>query len=219
MTGRAPRVVAITDRRRMAAPELLARGDRAAIARAFGAAVQRIAAPGVIVQVREKDLDGGPLLDLVRAALATGARVVVNDRLDVALAAGAHGVHLPERGLAIADARRLIERAGRADFEVGASCHTVDGVRAARDAGAQVIQLGPIWATPNKGAPLGAAALAEARALLGAQARLVAVGGIDRDERAREALRAGADAVAAIRAIWDGSLVVAALATLPTANA
>ncbi|MGN6110543.1 MAG: thiamine phosphate synthase [Kofleriaceae bacterium] len=203
----------------MVDPELLARGDRAALARAFGAAVQRIAVPGVVVQVREKDLEGGPLLDLVRATLATGARVVVNDRLDVALAAGAHGVHLPERGLAIADARRLIERAGRTDFELGTSCHTLDGVRAARDAGAQMIQLGPIWATPNKGAPLGAAALAEARALLGAEARLVAVGGIDRDERARVVLCAGADAVAAIRAIWDGSLGVATLAMLPAADA
>src|SRR5215510_15243804 len=92
----------------MVPPDVLARGDWPEIARVFAAAIARIAAPGVLVQVREKDLDGGPLLALVREALATGARVLVNDRVDVALAAGAHGVHLPERGLALADARALL---------------------------------------------------------------------------------------------------------------
>src|SRR5688572_28667241 len=98
------RVVAITDRRLMVAPELLA------IAGAFGRAIECAVAGcprgSILVQVREKDLDGGALLHLVRAAQPF-APVVVNDRLDVALAAGAHGVHLPERGLPVADARTL----------------------------------------------------------------------------------------------------------------
>src|SRR5215470_15974442 len=96
------RVVAITDRHRMVPPALLATRDWPTIAAAYGAAVRRAVAgcpPGsVLVQVREKDLDGGPLLQLVRAAQPL-APVSVNDRLDVALAAGAWGVHLPERGL------------------------------------------------------------------------------------------------------------------------
>ena len=100
-----------------------------------------------LVQVREKDLDGGALLAFVRAVMATGVRVVVNDRVDVALAAGAYGVHLPERGLSIADARAL-----GATF-IGVSRHTLDGVREAVDA--DLIQLGPIWRTPGKGEPLG----------------------------------------------------------------
>lgn len=194
------RLVAITDRRRMVAPDALARGDWAEIARRFAAAVARVAAPDVLVQVREKDLDGGPLLALVRAALATGARVAVNDRLDVALAAGAHGVHLPEQGLPIAAAREI---AGPlVGFSFGVSCHSIEGARAAALAGADLVQLGPIWDTPGKGPPLGPAALAAARAALPAGTRLVAVGGIDGEARIREALRAGADAVAAIRAAW-----------------
>lgn len=184
----------------MVAPALLARGDWAAIADAFGAAVARVAAPGVLVQVREKDLDGGPLLALASAAIATGARVAVNDRVDVALAAGAHGVHLPERGLAIATAREI---AGSCAISVGASRHSLDGVRAA--ASADLVQLGPIWETPGKGPALGLDALRAARAALddcGSSARLVAIGGITDPARAQLALAAGAHAVAAIRAAW-----------------
>lgn len=196
------RRVAITDRRRMVPADVLAAGDLAAIAAAFGAAVARVAAPDVLVQVREKDLDGGPLLALVRAALAAGARVAVNDRLDVALAAGAHGVHLPERGLPVAVAVALARGRAAAGFLVGASRHTVDGARAAGEAGAALVQLGPIWPTPGKPDALGLAALTAARAALPARARLVAVGGIVDPDTAARARAAGADATAAIRAMW-----------------
>jgi thiamine-phosphate pyrophosphorylase len=221
-------VVAITDRRLMVPAEVLAGGDWAAIATAFGAAIARARFPqgapsdqGVAdprsaadrrsigrprvdeVQVREKDLDGGPLLQLVRAALATGARVIVNDRIDVALAAGAHGVHLPERGLPVAIARRLAPR----DFTIGVSCHALDAVRAAADAGADRVHLGPIWETPGKGAPIGLVALAMARAELEGPTQLVAIGGIDSPLRVAEALRSGAHAVAAIRAVWAGGFL------------
>lgn len=189
------RFVAITDRRLM--------GEDPA------AAIAQLAAPGVVVQVREKDLDGGPLFALVRAALATGAEVVVNDRLDVALAAGARGVHLPARGLSVADARRIA--AGRAGFSVGVSCHSVEEVVAAAAAGADRVQLGPIWDTPGKGPALGVGALSAARAALPAEVALVAVGGITDVARARAAREAGADAVAAIRAAWSGALPLALL--------
>ncbi|MBX3160022.1 MAG: thiamine phosphate synthase [Deltaproteobacteria bacterium] len=199
------RLVAITDRRRMVPADVLERGSWPAIAAAFGAAVQRLvdrAGAGLLVQVREKDLDGGPLLALVRVALATGARVAVNERVDVALAAGAHAVHLPERGLSVADARSLAP-----DLAIGISCHTVDAVRAAAQAGADLAQLGPIWATPDKGPPLGAASLGAARrALASSPTHLVAVGGIDSPALAAAALAAGADATAAIRAAWSGAL-------------
>ena len=154
-----------------------------------------------LVQVREKDLDGGALLAFVRAVMATGVRVVVNDRVDVALAAGAYGVHLPERGLAIADARAL-----GATF-VGVSRHSLEGVRDAVDA--DLIQLGPIWRTPGKGEPLGPLVLEGARAILdaaGSRAKLVAVGGVETRARIEAARGAGADGVAAIRAAWSGAL-------------
>jgi thiamine-phosphate pyrophosphorylase len=103
-------LVAITDRRRMVPEPVLTTGDWPAIAAAFAAAVERAVAGcpagSVVVQVREKDLDGGPLLQLVRAAQRF-ALVSVNDRLDVALATGAWGVHLPERGLPLDIARAL----------------------------------------------------------------------------------------------------------------
>ncbi len=174
-------IVAITDRRMMA-PGALAkvRAD--------------------MIQVREKDLDGGPLLAFVREAMATGLRVMVNDRVDVALAAGAYGVHLPERGLTVADARAL------GVGIIGVSRHSLDGVRRALDEGADIIQLGPIWRTPGKAEPLGPLVLEGARAVIGARAQLVAVGGIETPERVKAALRAGADGVAAIRAAWSGAL-------------
>jgi len=208
----------------MVAPEVLARGDWPEIARAFAAAIAAILAPGVLIQVREKDLDGGPLLLLVRAALATGAEVAVNDRLDVALAAGAHGVHLPEHGLPIPTARALLAAVPappltsppapplRVGFTLGASCHSIEGAHAAGRTGAELVQLGPIWDTPGKGPPLGPAALTAARAGLSDAARLVAVGGIDDLDRARLALASGADAVAAIRAVWSHRLDPRALA-------
>ena len=178
-------LVAITDRRLM--------GDGSVAA--FAAAIAKVRAD--IIQVREKDLDGGALLAYVRAAIATGARVMVNDRVDVALAAGAYGVHLPERGMAIADVRAIAPQ-----LAIGVSRHTIEGVRAA--AGADYVQLGPIWRTPGKGEPLGPLALEGARAVT--TAKLVAVGGIETLERVRAARRAGADGVAAIRAVWSGVL-------------
>jgi thiamine-phosphate pyrophosphorylase len=195
-----PRVVAITDRRLMVPAEVLDRGDWAAIAHVFGAAVERAVAgcPAgtVLVQVREKDLDGGPLLALVRAAQPF-APVMVNDRLDVALVAGAHGVHLPERGIAVADARAIAP-----SLRLGVSRHAAPG-----DVAADLVHLGPIWPTPSKpgATPLGPAALAWPHG----RATLVAVGGIDTASRAAAAAAAGADAVAVIRAAWTGASLAA----------
>jgi thiamine-phosphate pyrophosphorylase len=193
----APRVVVITDRRRYASEEIA--GRVAAIA----AAVPR---GTVAFQVREKDLDGGPLLRLARevieVARPAGAQVWINDRVDLALIAGADGVHLPEDGLPIADARAVAAAAGRV-LALGASRHGETGALAAAAAGADLVQLGPIFATPSK-QPLGTAPLG-VRARLPPSTTLVAVGGIDSPERAREAVRAGADAVAVIRAAWTSA--------------
>ena len=184
---RALRLVIVTDRR-------LARDLPAQLA----AMLDAVPPGAALVQVREKDLGGRALLalveDVVAIARPRGAAVLVNDRLDVALAAGADGVHLPEAGLAVADARALAPGA-----IVGCARHTAADAAAC---GADLVVLGPIWATPGKGAPLGVAALAAARAALPARAALVAIGGVDDAARAAEARAAGATAVAAIRALW-----------------
>ena len=151
--------------------------------------LERLPLAGVAVQVREKDLEGRALLALVRDVMSLGAPVWVNDRVDIARIAGAHGVHLPEAGLAIADARL----AGA--VRIGCSRHDVASALAAD---CDLVQLGPIFATPGKGPPLGLAVLDSAT-----QATLVAVGGIDSPERAAAAIAAGADAIAVIRAAHD----------------
>jgi thiamine-phosphate pyrophosphorylase len=168
------------------------------------AAIARI--PGVAFQVREKDLDGGPLLELARAVIArsNGAPVWINDRVDVARLAGAHGVHLPEAGMSIADARALA-----AELAIGVSRHSADAALAA--VGADVIQLGPCFATPGK-PTLGLAPLA-----IDTPATVVAVGGIVGPEQARAAIAAGADAVAVIRAAWTSADPAAAIAAIADA--
>ncbi len=178
-------------------------------ARAWGARAEALArrcAPGQLaIQVRARSLEGAALAQLVRAIAAAarphGALVLVNDRLDVALGVGADGAHLPERGLSIEDARALARQAG---LLVGCSRHSAAAAAQAVRAGADLVQLGPIWATPSKegmGEPLGEAALAEARRSIGDAACVVAVGGVD-GPRAPAARAAGAHAVAAIRAAW-----------------
>jgi thiamine-phosphate pyrophosphorylase len=171
------------------------------------AAIARSVPPGSIaIQVREKHMDGGPLLAFVRqlAAAAPGVALWVNDRVDVALAAGATGVHLPERGMPIADARAVAAQLGR-PLQIGVSRHAPDV-----DTGADLIQLGPIYETPGKGPPLGPSVLG-VRAKLPAATTLVAVGGITSLDQVREVRAAGADAVALIRAAWDGAVSVPAL--------
>lgn len=154
-----------------------------------------------IVLLRDPALPARDLLELARelraATRATGARLWVNDRLDVASLVEADGVHLGRRSVGIDDARRLLG----ATVAVSVACHDVDEVVAARAAGADAATLSPIFASPGKGAPLGVEALGAARARLGPDPRftLIALGGVDPDT-ARRCLAAGADGVAAIRA-------------------
>jgi thiamine-phosphate pyrophosphorylase len=175
------------------------------------AALSALPSGTAAVQLREKDLAGGELFRLARALLPVcserGARLLINDRADVALATGAHGVHLPAAGLPIADARRLL--GPRAT--IGASCHSVDELRNAQAAGADFAVYGPIWATPGKGPALGLEAL---RAAIAAVSMPVfALGGVDASN-ARAALHAGARGVACIRAVLGAADPRAAAARL-----
>jgi len=139
------------------APALQLVTDRHAVAgRTLADTVEAALRGGVTrVQVRERDLEGAALLRLVEEMMVLAARqgkakisVVVNDRLDVALAAGAAGVHLPAAGLPVKQARA---HAG-ARFRIGRSVHSLAEARAAEKDGASEILFGPVFATPTKAA-------------------------------------------------------------------
>jgi thiamine-phosphate pyrophosphorylase len=150
------------------------------------------------VQLREKDLPGRPLLALaeqLRALTArAGALLLVNDRLDVAVASGADGVHLGGGSMQVNVARRLLP----AGALVGVSTHVA--AEAAATA-ADFAFFGPVYSTPSKasyGAPQGEARLREAAAA--ARVPLLAIGGVT-PARIPEVRAAGAAGAAVIRAI------------------
>jgi thiamine-phosphate pyrophosphorylase len=154
------------------------------------------------VQLREKSLDDLGLLELAssaRAALPAGVRLIVNGRLDVALAAGADGVQLPADGLPV----RAVRAAAGPGLLVGRTTHDESEVAAlAAEGAADYALFGPVFATPGKTdarPPLGLDRLAAACAF---GLPVVAVGGVDAVKAAR-ALEAGAAGVAAIRACAD----------------
>jgi thiamine-phosphate pyrophosphorylase len=167
---RAPRLYVVTDRR-------LAGGDTALVDLLRAAATA--APPGTLaVQVREKDLAPREVVALARAiveALAPlGAPVLVNDRFDLALAAGAAGVHLPASGLAAADVRAVYGGV------VAVSAHRVGELTTLRPGDADFAVFGPVFDTPSKrayGPPRGIDALREAAAR--SPVPVVALGGID----------------------------------------
>jgi thiamine-phosphate pyrophosphorylase len=157
-----------------------------------------------LVQLREKDLDGGDLLALAEPLVAdchgAGAELLVNDRIDVALAAGADGVVLPADSFPTEVARRLLG----ADARIGRSTHSRSEVdRAARE-GCDFVLFGPVHATPAKaafGPPQGIERLREASAR-GIAA--FAVGGLTA-RNAAAALAAGAYGVAVIREVMNAA--------------
>src|SRR5438270_909695 len=108
------------------------------------------------IQIREKDLSARELLDLTRRAVAVSkAPILVNSRADVALAAGAAGVHLPAGSIAPRELRQMAR-------VIAVSCHTVEEVKAAESEGADFVVFGPVFATPGKGEPVGLGALQRA---------------------------------------------------------
>ncbi|MBK9515941.1 MAG: thiamine phosphate synthase [Anaeromyxobacter sp.] len=156
-----------------------------------------------VVQLRVKDAPAGQVLEAARrvVALAAGrALVIVNDRADLALLAGADGVHLGDEDLPVAEARALMGP----DLLVGRSTRTLADGQAALAAGADHVGFGPVFATASKAiavAPRGLAALREVAAAL--PAPLVAIGGIGLEGIA-EVAQAGAAAAAVIGALFDG---------------
>jgi thiamine-phosphate pyrophosphorylase len=165
------------------------------------------------IQIREKDLSGKEVSSFIRAAVAqtkkinerdgTLTRIMVNDRLDVALSEQAGGVHLGERSLPVRDVRKWIDAepdlGERGKFLVGVSCHSIQAaVNAARD-GADYIFFGPVFANPSKaqfGAPQGIERLEEVCSSV--TIPVLAIGGITLGN-ASDCFAAGAAGIAAIR--------------------
>jgi thiamine-phosphate pyrophosphorylase len=152
------------------------------------------------VQLREKDLPARELHDLALSLrqLCTrhGATLLVNDRVDVAIAALADGIHLPVDSFEVGDARAL---AG--DKLIGASTHSLAQAVAAEGAGANFIVFGPIFDTPSKrvhGAPVGIDALSAVTARVGIP--VLAIGGIT-PERVEVVRERGAHGVAVVSGI------------------
>jgi len=158
-----------------------------------------------MVQLREKAAHVDHALELALAARALlesrGIRLIINDRLDIAIKSGAAGVHLGQGDLPCAEARRL----AMPGFLIGVSVSTVDqAVRAVRD-GADYLGVSPVFDTPTKPdtpAATGLEGLRRIRAAVGLP--LVAIGGIN-ERNAVEVLRAGADGIAVVSAIGSAS--------------
>jgi thiamine-phosphate pyrophosphorylase len=179
-------------------------------ARALHDSIRRAAAAGASwIQIREKDLDARSLVELARFAVAEsradGVRVFINDRLDVALAANAAGVHLGEKSLPLENVVEWRRSTGRSDFLIGVSCHSLESARAAGRGGADYIFFGPVFATPSKaayGAPQGIERLHGVCASV--EIPVLAIGGVNL-ENAGACLEAGAAGIAAIRLFQDAA--------------
>ncbi len=166
------------------------------------------------IQIREKDLSGKDCSSLAREALqrvakssprkAAPTRILVNDRLDIALSQRAGGVHLGENSLPLTEVKRLLEDRGEGnDFLIGVSCHSLETSRAAASGGAHYLFFGPVFVTPSKaafGAPQGLKRLAGV--CRGVSIPVLAIGGITL-ENAPGCLAAGASGIAAIRLFQD----------------
>ena len=166
------------------------------------------------IQIREKQLSAKDCSELALEALrrsassagdaASRARILVNDRLDVVLAAQAGGAHLGENSLPPHEARQLVRAVHREEnFLIGVSCHSLEAAKAAERAGADYLFFGPVFDTPSKaayGPPQGLQRFAEVcRAV---SIPVLAIGGITLANCAA-CFSAGASGIAAIRLFQD----------------
>ncbi len=192
--------------------------------------IESAAAAGVDwIQLREKDLSGKQSSVLTCEALRristhsnqapAPARIIINDRLDVALAERAGGVHLGENSLPVQDAKRLMAASQSAqalpfDFLLGVSCHSLESAQSAAASGADYIFFGPVFATPSKaayGSPQGLDRLAAVCSSV--KIPVLAIGGIT-SENALACLSAGSSGIAAIRLFQDSHDLLATVKAL-----
>jgi len=158
-----------------------------------------------VIQLRKKTMPKGEqyaiALALRRLTELHDALFIVNDHVDIAIAADADGVHLGQDDLPPSVVRALPGFHGRL---IGRSTHSLEQARAAMDDGADYIAVGPVYPTPTKAGrpPVGTALVSEVAAI--ADRPFVAVGGIDHDNAA-DVVGAGATALAVVRAVYDAA--------------
>jgi thiamine-phosphate pyrophosphorylase len=150
------------------------------------------------IQIREKDIPARDLLALTRSAIALPnpkcTKILVNGRMDVALAAGADGLHLPAKSIEPSHWRRIAPRG----FLIGVSCHSLEDVRLAEAEGADYVFFGPVFAPLSKSsnlAPRGIEGLAEAAQAV--RIPVLALGGVTR-QNTEDCMAAGAKGIAGI---------------------
>lgn len=163
-----------------------------------------------VIQLRDKEMDSASLFRTATEILAltadAGACFIMNDRLDLALAAGADGVHLGQQDMPVAEARRIAPR----DFIIGCSVGSVEEAVHAEISGADYLALSPIFATTSKddaGDGHGLMMLGAIRAAT--RLPVVAIGGITR-ENIGSVIGAGADGAAVISAVIAEEDVISA---------
>jgi thiamine-phosphate pyrophosphorylase len=185
------------------------------IRRDLPAFAEEVLAAGVdLIQLRDKHAEAGPLLEaaavLRAAADRHGALMVVNDRADVALAAGADACHLGQGDLPLGWARRILGE----EVLLGRSTHDLDQARRAVDEGWDYLAVGPVHPTPTKAGrpPVGAGLLTEVAALAPPNPWF-AIGGIDL-ANLDGVLAAGATRVVVVRAVTEAADPAAAAAAL-----
>lgn len=177
--------------------------------RSLASVISQVVDAGVrMVQIREKDLDTRPLVDLVQDLMPLIKRrqgkVFINDRIDLAMALNADGVHLRSDSLPLPLARRVFGH----EKLIGISTHSVEEVRKAEGEGANFIVLGPIFETPSKrrfGPPLGLHTLETACRT--SRLPIFAIGGLN-PTHVPSVLAAGAYGVAVISAILQAPSIV-----------
>lgn len=178
--------------------------DRKIAAKPLPDAVRLALEGGVkAVQLREKDLPVRELLALARELRTItrefGAKLFINDRVDVAMIVGADGVHLGGASMPVDAARKIVGK----DMLIGASTHNMEEALAAQKGGADLITFGPIFDTPSKakyGAPVGAAAIRKLKNEINIP--IFALGGIN-SGNVLQVMSAGADGIAMISAIFS----------------
>lgn len=161
------------------------------------------------IQIREKDLPARQLAEISVETIRRvpkECRILINDRLDVAIAVGAGGVHLGEKSVSVADVRRLISaQRNLNNFMVGASVHRLEAALSNEKEGADYLVFGPVFDTPSKAAYGAAQGLQRLEKICrAASIPVLAIGGISQ-ENAQECLEQGAAGIAAIRLFQESS--------------